>query len=156
VQYKSQLVEFIFKKLILLQVRVEINTKGKFRARKLSYVQPSQIVQVPYPLKLKALTRFRYFQQREQWKITDFLFSPMVLMMLLPLLLMLILPKMMSDPETKKEMEQLNISKMTSEMPDVSEMITNFFTGGSTTAAVKDKEKPKLPTKQSKKRNQQQ
>jgi ER membrane protein complex subunit 7 len=111
---------------------------------------------VPYPLKLKALTRFRYFQQREQWKITDFLFSPMVLMMLLPLLLMLILPKMMSDPETKKEMEQLNISKMTSEMPDMSEMITNFLSGGASTSAAKDKEKSKVASKQSKKRNQQQ
>jgi len=36
----------------------------------------------------------------------------MVLMMILPLLLMLVLPKMMSDPETKKDMENLNISKV--------------------------------------------
>lgn len=50
-------------------IRVEINPKGKFRARKVNYVQPSQIVQVPYPLKLKALTRFKYFQSREQWKV---------------------------------------------------------------------------------------
>lgn len=53
----------------VFQVRVEINPKGKFRARKLNYVQPSQVVQVPYPLKLKALTRFKYFQAREQWKV---------------------------------------------------------------------------------------
>lgn len=50
-------------------VRVEINPKGKFRARKVNYVQPSQIIQVPYPLKLKAFTRFKYFQTREQWKV---------------------------------------------------------------------------------------
>ena len=78
----------------------------------MNYVQPSQIIQVPYPLKLKALTRFKYFQQREQWKITDLLFSPMVLMMILPLLLMLVLPKMMSDPDIKKDMESINFPKV--------------------------------------------
>jgi hypothetical protein len=35
------------------------------------------------------------------------LMNPMVLMMVLPLLLVTVLPKMMNDPETKKEMEQM-------------------------------------------------
>lgn len=143
----SYVVEIVNPDYVYEPVRVEINPKGKFRARKVNYVQPSQIIQVPYPLKVKALTRFRYFQAREQWKVTDFLFSPMVLMMLLPLLLMLVLPKMMSDPETKKEMENLNIpGKM--EMPEISEMITNFFGGSS-----KQEIKPKPATKEKKKRN---
>jgi ER membrane protein complex subunit 7 len=59
-------------------VRVEINGKGKFRARKLNHLQPHLVVQVAYPLKMKSFGRIRYFQQREQWRITDFLFSPMV------------------------------------------------------------------------------
>lgn len=131
-------------------VRVEINPKGKFRARKVNFVQPGQILQVPYPLRMKAIMKYKYFQTREQWKITDFLFSPMVLMMLLPLLLMLILPKMMSDAETKKEMENINFPKMTNEMPEISEMLTSFFTGTSS----KDKEKQKPAAKSSKsKRN---
>ncbi|XP_066999811.2 ER membrane protein complex subunit 7 homolog [Anabrus simplex] len=110
-------------------VRVEINSKGKYRARKVNYVQTSQVVQVPYPLKLKPLSRFRYFQVREQWRITDFLFSPMVLMMVLPLLLIMVLPKMMNDPETRKEMEQLNnLTKY--DMPEMSEVLTSFFAGG--------------------------
>ncbi|XP_055380082.1 ER membrane protein complex subunit 7 homolog [Condylostylus longicornis] len=132
-------------------VRVEINPKGKFRARRVNYIQPAQVIQIPYPLKLKALTRFRYFQQREQWKITDFLFSPMVLMMILPLFLMLILPKMMSDPETKKEMENINFRKMTNDMPEISEMLTSFFTGAPP-KQEKDK-KASVSAKQSKKRN---
>lgn len=151
-KYRVYYLVSVFTILFQLQVRVEINPKGKFRARKVNFVQPSQIIQVPYPLKLKALTRFRYFQQREQWKVTDFLFNPMVLMMILPLLLMLVLPKMMSDPEAKKEMENLNLSKMTNEMPEISEMITSFFSGGQSNAN-KEKEKPKAPAKQSKKRN---
>lgn len=151
----SYVVEIINPDYYYESVRVEINPKGKFRARKLNYVQPSQVVQVPYPLKLKALTRFRYFMQREQWKITDFLFNPMVLMMILPLFVMLILPKMMSDPETKKEMENLNLSKMTNDMPEISEMITSFFTGGAPQAGgSKDKDKAKSASgKQSKKKN---
>lgn len=85
---------------------------------------------------MKAMTRFKYFQTREQWKITDFLFSPMVLMMVLPLLLMLVLPKMMNDPDTRKEMESLNLNKMAGDMPDVSEMITSFFSPQKPAAAA--------------------
>ena len=56
---------------------------------------------------MKSLGRHRYFQKREEWKITDMLMNPMVMMMVLPLLLITVLPKMMNDPETKREMEQM-------------------------------------------------
>lgn len=59
-------------------VRVDINSKGKFRARKVNNIQPSAVSQMTYPLKFKPGFPYRYFQQREQWRITDFLFSPMV------------------------------------------------------------------------------
>lgn len=59
-------------------LRVEINSKGKIRARKVNYIQASQVIQVNYPLKMKPLGLTRYFQVREQWRITDFLFNPMV------------------------------------------------------------------------------
>lgn len=109
-------------------VRVEINSKGKFRARKVNHIQTSQVIQVPYPLKLKPLGKTKYFQIREQWRITDFLFNPMVLMMVLPLFLIMILPKMMNDPETKKDLEQIGgLTKF--DMPEVSDMVTNFFAG---------------------------
>lgn len=110
-------------------VRVEINSKGKFRARKVNHIQTSQVMQVPYPLKLKPLGRTKYFQIREQWRITDFLFNPMVLMMVLPLFLIMILPKMMNDPETKKDLEQIgSLTKF--DMPEMSDMVTNFLAGG--------------------------
>ena len=51
--------------------------------------------------------KYRYFQKREEWKVTDVLFNPMVMMMVLPLLLVTVLPKMMQDPDTKKEMEEI-------------------------------------------------
>lgn len=44
-----------------------------------------------------------------QFQVTDFLFSPMVLMMGLPLILLLVLPMFMNDAETKKDMENLNL-----------------------------------------------
>ncbi|XP_030558093.1 ER membrane protein complex subunit 7 homolog [Drosophila novamexicana] len=131
-------------------VRVEINPKGKFRARKVNYMQPAQVVQVPYPLRMKPLMRFKYFQTREQWKITDFLFSPMVLMMALPLLLMLVLPKMINDPETKKEIENIQFPKMTNDMPEISEMLTSFLAGKQPEPKEK---KPIAASKQTKKRN---
>ena len=88
-------------------VRVDVNSKGKVRARKVNNVQPSQVNQFPYPLRLKSPGRFKYFQQREEWKISDMLMNPMIIMMVLPLLLITVLPKMMNDPETKREMEQM-------------------------------------------------
>ncbi|RZF32699.1 hypothetical protein LSTR_LSTR004127 [Laodelphax striatellus] len=110
-------------------VRVEINSKGKFRARRVNYIQTSQVIQVPYPLKMKPMSHARYFQVREQWRATDFLFNPMVLMMVLPLLLVMVLPRLMNDPETRKEMEQLNnLAKY--DMPEMSEVITTFFATG--------------------------
>jgi hypothetical protein len=111
-------------------IRVEINSKGKIRARKVNHIQPSQVIQLPYPLKIKALTNYRYFQTREQWKVTDFLFSPMVLMMVLPLVLLVLLPKILNDPEAKKEMENLQLPKMGEGLPDVSEMLSKFLGGG--------------------------
>lgn len=96
----------------------------------MNHIQPSQVIQLPYPLKIKALTNYRYFQVREQWKITDFLFSPMVLMMVLPLILLVLLPKILNDPEAKKEMENLQLPKMGEGLPDVSEMLSKFLGGG--------------------------
>ncbi|XP_014204652.1 ER membrane protein complex subunit 7 [Copidosoma floridanum] len=110
-------------------VRVEINSKGKFRARKVNLIQTSQVIQVPYPLKMKPHSPFRYFQVREQWRVTDFLFNPMVLMMILPLFLLMVAPRIMNDPEAKKDMEQLN-SLTNYSVPDMSEVITSFLSGG--------------------------
>jgi len=124
-------------------VRVDINSKGKVRARKVNNVQPSQVNQLPYPLRLKSQGRFKYFQAREEWKITDMLMNPMVIMMVLPLLLITVLPKMMNDPETKREMEQMQQQmNVNNQMPDMSELLASYFGGG---AAEKPKRRPAKP-----------
>lgn len=110
--------------------RVDINSKGKFRARKLNYVQTNLVHQIPYPLKFKVRSPYKYFQVREAWRITDFLMNPMVLMMMLPVILIMVLPKMMNaaDPETQREMQQMQMPKY--DVPELSEMMTSLFTGG--------------------------
>uniref|UniRef100_A0A0K8RMC8 Putative secreted salivary protein n=1 Tax=Ixodes ricinus TaxID=34613 RepID=A0A0K8RMC8_IXORI len=111
-------------------VRVDINSKGKLRARRVNYIQSNLIQTLAYPLKLKSRGPFQYFQIRETWRVTDFLMNPMVLMMVVPLLVIMVLPKLMNaaDPETQREMNQMQMPKY--DMPELSEMMTSLFTGG--------------------------
>ena len=75
----SYIVEVFNPSVYFEPIRVDVTSKGKIRARKVNHVQPSAVSQISYPLKFKSGLPFRYFQQREQWRITDFLFSPMVI-----------------------------------------------------------------------------
>ena len=88
-------------------VRVDINAKGRTRARKVNNVQPTQVDQVTYPLRLKHLGTHRFFRKREEWRATDIFRNPMIWMMALSLIFVSFLPKMMNDPETKRELEQI-------------------------------------------------
>merc|ERR1719166_823048 len=127
----SYLVEVDTPEYVYEDIRIDINSKGKHRARKNNPVQPNQVTQLPYPIKAKPLGKFRYFEKREEWKITDVLFNPMVMMMVMPLLLITVLPKMMQDPETKKDMEEMQAKmNVQSQLPDMSEMLTSFLGGG--------------------------
>lgn len=121
-------------------VRVEINTSGKIRARKLSYLRPQQIQKLPYPLHLKPLGRRKYFRMREQWSITDYVLNPMVLLMVVPLMLMLLLPRLINDPETKREIENIQFPKIPNGVPDLSDMLSSFLAG------KRSAEKPKKAT----------
>ncbi|UYV81059.1 RNF14 [Cordylochernes scorpioides] len=125
-------------------IRVDVTSKGKLRARKVNYLQSSNVQQLQYPLRFKARAPFKYFQVRETWKVTDFLFNPMVIMMVLPLVCFMFLPKMINtaDPETQRDMQQLQMPKY--DMPELSELMTSMFTGSkkpSTSRAVKPAKK---------------
>jgi hypothetical protein len=122
--------------------RVDINSKGKIRARRLNNLQPSAVNTITYPLKFKARGKIGYFQQREQWRITDLLMNPMVLMMILPFLMIMVLPKLINtqDPETQKEMQsQMNMLNPKQNLPEISEILTSWFGSGQTKKAVKPK-----------------
>ncbi|KAK7081705.1 ER membrane protein complex subunit 7 [Halocaridina rubra] len=129
-------------------LRVDINQKGKIRARAVNHIQPSNVVQMPHPLRMKAVTTYRYFIQREQWRITDLLMNPMVLMTVLPLALMMILPRL-NDPETRKEME-MQMPKM--ETPEFSEIMTSLF-GGSSTSQSQGCGQQKIRSRQNKRKD---
>lgn len=141
----SYLVEVVNPDYFYPPVRVDINSKGKFRARKVNHVQPTQVNQLPYPLKMKPMGRINYFEKREQWKWTDIFMNPMILMMVMPLLLITVLPKMMNDPETKREMEQIQQNmNVQNQVPEISELMANFFGGGGAGGTGdKTKKKPK-------------
>ncbi|KAJ8924184.1 hypothetical protein NQ315_006975 [Exocentrus adspersus] len=144
----SYVVEILHPEYAFEPARVDINQKGKYRARKVNHIKTTEVIFVPYPLKMKALGRVKYFQVREQWRITDLLFNPMIMMMVLPLLLIMILPKMMNDPDTKKEMEQIqSMSKF--ELPEMSDMVTNFLAGSSAQSEKTDR--AQAPNKKSQK-----
>jgi len=124
-------------------VRVDVTAKGKIRARMVNNLQPAQVTLRPYPLRFESKERMRYFQKREEWKITDMLMNPMVMMMVLPLLLITVLPKMMGDPDTQREMQEMqrNMANTQNQMPEVSEVFANLFGGGGTTSQEKSKKK---------------
>lgn len=100
----SYIVDVLNPNYVFEPVRVDINSKGKIRARKLNLLQANVVQQVPYPMRFKPKMPFKYFQVRESWRITDLVFNPMVLMMVLPLLLIMALSKTvnMNDAETQK------------------------------------------------------
>jgi len=59
-------------------IRVDINSQGKRRVRRLDRVQPSEVHPLPYPLRLTAKRKTVYFEQRNTWTMADVLSSPTV------------------------------------------------------------------------------
>lgn len=146
----SYIVEVIHPKFNFESVRVDINSKGKVRARALNFIQPSAVNTMAYPLKIRSRGKPQYFQQRDQWRVSDFIFSPMVMMMIMPLALMFVMPKLMNsqDPETQKEMQKsMNLLTPKQNMPDMSEWLTQMFKGNSSTAKKSTSKTGKLSKK---------
>ncbi|CAF4084376.1 unnamed protein product, partial [Adineta steineri] len=48
-------------------VRVDINTKGKIRARAVNFIEPGKVVTMKYPLRFESHTKPNYFQKREEY-----------------------------------------------------------------------------------------
>lgn len=120
-------------------VRIDINSKGKIRSRRLNLLEPSDVTILRYPLNFESKGYPNYFFKREQFRIMDLLMSPMVLMMVLPLLLVLVLPKLVNqDPEFQRELQQTtNMFQSNQSMPSISEMVVNLTEGGKKKKATK-------------------
>lgn len=74
----------------------------------------------------------------------------MVLMTVLPLVLMMILPRL-NDPETRKEMEQIQMPKM--DTPELSEIMTSFFGGGGSGQGQCQSTQPKMRSRANKRKD---
>lgn len=75
----SHLIEIASPNYGFERYRVDITKGGKIRARHANFLQPSKVQVVPYPLRFVARKQAAFFEIREQWKVTDFLFNPMVI-----------------------------------------------------------------------------
>lgn len=133
----TYVVEIVAPRNVYEPVRVDINSKGKIRTRRLNLLQPSDVTLLRYPLNFESKGYPNYFYKREAFRVLDLLMSPMVLMMVVPLVLVLILPKLVnSDPELQRELQQttsmLQPGNAQANMPNMSEMMYNMFDGGST------------------------
>ncbi|EDW37202.1 GL26123 [Drosophila persimilis] len=127
VPYGSHVVEVHHPDIYFRPVRVEINSRGKYRAREVSYVDPVTVVQIAYPLRLAPLKRRKYFREREQWRFVDFVLHPMILVMLAPVLMLLIANHIIKDPQTKRELDKMQFPNVPNNMPDLSDMLTSLL-----------------------------
>jgi hypothetical protein len=127
----TYVVEVLSTRNVYEPVRVDINSKGKVRTRRLNLIQPSDVTVLRYPLNFESRGYPNYFQKREQFRVMDILMSPMVLMMIVPLLLVVVLPKLVNqDPELQRELQQTtNILQpdVQSQLPNMSELMYNMF-----------------------------
>ncbi|ALC39848.1 CG8397 [Drosophila busckii] len=108
-------------------LRIEISQSGQYRARTLNHLRPAKVIRLTYPLELKPLQRRKYFLDREQWNIMDYLLNPMTLLMVVPLVLMLLLPLLIRDPETQREIENMQLLQIPPTMPDLTDMLTSYL-----------------------------
>ncbi|XP_065052463.1 endoplasmic reticulum membrane protein complex subunit 7-like [Rhopilema esculentum] len=131
----SHLVEIVSPNYVFTKIRVDINKAGRIRARKANFVQPNAVEVVPYPLRFHADGQAPFFEIRETWKVTDVLFNPMVIMMVLPLLFLFVMPKLLAnaDPETQKEMQSsMNMFQNQRELPEISDVFAKWFSNPKT------------------------
>jgi ER membrane protein complex subunit 7 len=112
-------------------VRVDINAKGKIRARKVNFIQPGEVVTMKYPLNFETHGIPNYFQKREVYRLTDVIMNPMFLTLLIPLALLLILPKLAAhDPDMQRDLQQAsNFLQPNMNTPDIGDMFANMFGG---------------------------
>ncbi|KAF7240249.1 hypothetical protein EG68_12083 [Paragonimus skrjabini miyazakii] len=120
-QSGSYVVEPLHPSFIFQTARVDINSKGRIRARRVNAPQPNAVKELPYPLRLTCSGKAVYFKPREQLRTIDLLFNPNVLYVLVPFLLVMVLTKLVNtnDPELQKELQQINLQQ---QLPDMGEV----------------------------------
>lgn len=130
----SYVVEVMHPRFVFESVRLDIiSGKGRVRARKLNLLLSNAVKTIPYPLQLSSAGQARYFTPREQLRTMDLLLNGNVLLMVAPLVLVFIMVKVMNsqDPELQKEVQQqMNMFNAKQNVPEVSELLSNWFGSG--------------------------
>ncbi|VDN95944.1 unnamed protein product [Rodentolepis nana] len=129
----SYLVEFTNPTYLFQPVRVDINSKGKIRARSVNVLRTTAVKAVAHPLRITTVGKAMYFQPREQLRTLDLLLNPTVLIMLVPFLLIMIMPKLMdtNDPEFAEMQKNSIFNTATSgDTPDISEYLSSLSLSG--------------------------
>ncbi|KAI3410149.1 hypothetical protein GPALN_006507 [Globodera pallida] len=126
----SYILEVASSDFLFESVRVDITNTGKIRARRLNLLQPNIVSTLPYPVKLTSRHPMKYFRMREEWRVTDVLMNPMLLMMGAAFFLVVLMPKLAAqDPQVQKEMQNMQLPKV--DMPDMADMLANIWSSGS-------------------------
>ncbi|KAM7541747.1 hypothetical protein Aperf_G00000004559 [Anoplocephala perfoliata] len=146
----SYLVEFTNPTFLFQPVRVDINSKGKIRARNVNVLRTTAVKAVAHPLRVTTVGKAMYFQPRGQLRTLDLLLSPTVLVMLIPFLLIMILPKLMdtNDPEFAEMQKKSIFNTANAETPDLSEYLSSMTLTGSGGTKKQASKKATGPTSQ--------
>jgi hypothetical protein len=91
------------------QVKIQLLEDAMDAPKCLEYLYPGAKKQaVKYPLVLKAIATYQYFEEKKGFSIFSILKNPMVMMMGFSAVLMFLMPKMMEglEPEEKERMKQ--------------------------------------------------
>ncbi|VDM32636.1 unnamed protein product [Hydatigera taeniaeformis] len=132
----SYLVEFTNPTFLFQPVRVDINSKGKIRARSVNVLRTTAVKAITHPLRITTVGKAMYFQPREQLRTLDLLLNPTVLCMVIPLLFVMLIPKLMdtNDPEFKEMQKNSIFGGRSAETPDISDYLSSMsLFGGSGT-----------------------
>ncbi|CAF3503146.1 unnamed protein product [Rotaria socialis] len=112
-------------------VRVDINTNGKIRARKVNRLRPQDVVSVKYPLHFNTYTEPNYFQKREATNWADIIFNPAIIPIVLGIVLVFFLPKLV-PPGQLDEMQRMfpqgtGMFQPNINMPDLVDICIRLF-----------------------------
>jgi len=118
---------------IFESVRVDITKNGKIRARKLNLIDPREVIVVKYPLHFETDTKANYFEKREVFQWTDFIFNSTFITMIVSVILVIVLLKYapniqdMADAQAQQQMNELFRPQLA--LPDLTDLAIRFFGG---------------------------
>jgi hypothetical protein len=84
-----------------------------------------------YPLHFETYIVPNYFEKREVFRLTDFIFNPMFLTLVLPIVLLIFLPRLAPQgPDMQDAIQQANnVFQPQLNLPDITDFFVRIFGG---------------------------